>query len=133
VQTIVPILRYRDARGAIRSLCACFGFVELFSEPPSGDVVRHARLQLGTNEIMVGSIRPGDGIESPLELGAATQGLCVYVDDVDAHFQRARAAGAAIDGAPEDTAFGRTYQVTDIEGHPWTFSSPPSVVRSGEE
>jgi PhnB protein len=126
VQTIVPILRYRDARAAIRSLCACFGFVELFSEPPSGDIVRHARLQLGTNEIMLGSTRPDDGIESPLELGAATQGLCVYVDDVDAHFERARAAGATIAGAPEDAIFGRSYQATDIEGHPWTFSSPPA-------
>jgi uncharacterized glyoxalase superfamily protein PhnB len=127
VQTIVPILRYRDARAAIRSLCASFGFVELFSEPPSGDVVRHARLQLGTNEIMLGSIRPEDGIESPLELGAATQGLCVYVDDVDAHFKRARAAGARIVVDPEDTDFGqRIYHATDSEGHPWTFSSPPA-------
>lgn len=95
-QTIVPILRYRDARAAIASLCDAFGFVELFSDPPSGAVVGHARLQLGTNQIMVGSIRADDGIESPLELGAATQGLCVYVDDVDAHFERARAAGATI-------------------------------------
>jgi uncharacterized glyoxalase superfamily protein PhnB len=127
VQTIVPILRYRDARAAIRSLCECFGFVELFSDPPSGDVVRHARLQLGTNQIMLGSMRPDDGIESPLELGAATQGLCVYVDDLDAHFERARAAGARIQGAPEDTDFGqRLYHVSDIEGHPWTFSSPPA-------
>lgn len=127
MQTIVPILRYRDARAAIRALCECFGFVELFSEPPAGDTVRHARLQLGTNEIMLGSVRPDDGIESPLELGGTTQGLCVYVDDVDAHFERARAAGARIVGDPEDTDFGqRIYHVTDIEGHPWTFSSPPA-------
>ena len=124
-QTIVPILRYRDARGAIAWLCACFGFVELFSEPPSGEVVRHARLKLGTNEIMVGSVRPVDGIVSPEQLGAATQGLCVYVDDVDAHFAHARAAGATIVMPPEDTPFGRTYQSCDSEGHPWTFSSPP--------
>jgi uncharacterized glyoxalase superfamily protein PhnB len=127
MQTIVPILRYRDARAAIAALCRCFGFVELFSEPPSGDVVRHARLQLGTNEIMLGSVRADDGIESPLELGAATQGLCVYVDDINAHFERARSAGAHIVTAPEDTVFGRMYQTTDIEGHPWTFSSPPHV------
>lgn len=127
MQTIVPILRYRDARAAIGSLCACFGFVELFSDPPSGNPVRHARLELGTNQIMLGSIRAEDGIESPLELGAATQGLCVYVEDVDAHFERARAAGANIAADPEDTDFGqRIYHATDIEGHPWTFSSPPA-------
>jgi hypothetical protein len=52
MQTIVPILRYRDARAAIAALCACFGFVELFSEPAAGAIVRHARLKLGTGEIM---------------------------------------------------------------------------------
>ena len=107
-------------------MCTCFGFVELFSEPATGAIVRHARLKLGTNEIMLGSVRADDGIESPLELGAATQGLCVYVDDVDAHFERARSAGAHIVCPPEDTDFGqRIYHVTDAEGHPWTFSSPP--------
>ena len=114
------------ARAAIASLCACFGFVELFSEPAAGATVRHARLKLGTNEIMLGSVRAGDGIESPLELGAATQGWCVYVDDLDAHFERAGSAGAHIVSPPEDTDFGqRIYHATDTEGHPWTFSSPP--------
>ena len=87
--------------------------------------MRHARLKLGTNEIMVGSVRSEDGIESPQTLGAATQGLCVYVDDVDAHFAAAQAAGAKDVSALENTPFGRTYQVRDLEGHPWTFSSPP--------
>jgi uncharacterized glyoxalase superfamily protein PhnB len=122
---IVPILRYRDARAAIASLCSCFGFVELFSEPPAGPTVRHARLTFGSDQIMLGSVRPDDGIESPLELGAATQGLCVYVGDLDAHFERAQAGGAKIVSLPKDTPFGRTYQATDVEGHPWTFSSPP--------
>jgi len=54
MQTIFPILRYNDARGALRSLCATFGFVELFSVPESGQIVRHAQLKLGTNVIMLG-------------------------------------------------------------------------------
>ena len=44
MQTILPILRYNDARGAIRSLCATFGFIEVFSVPESGPIVRHAQL-----------------------------------------------------------------------------------------
>src|ERR1700735_2683628 len=126
MQTIVPILRYRDARAGIASLCSCLGFIELFPEPAAGAAVRHARLKLGTNEIMLGSVRAGDGIESPLELGAATQGWGVYVDDLDGHFGRAGSAGAHIVSPPEDTDFGqRIYHATDTEGHPWTFSSPP--------
>jgi uncharacterized glyoxalase superfamily protein PhnB len=124
MQTIFPLLRYNDARGAIRWLCAAFGFIELFSVPESGPTVRHAQLKLGTNLIMLGSVRPDDGMASPQELGAATQALSVYVDDLDAHFERARAAGARITSPPKDTDFGaREYHVRDVEGHPWTFGT----------
>src|SRR3981081_890903 len=93
MQTIFPILRYNDARAAIRSLCTTFGFVELFSVPESGEFVRHAQLKLGTNVIMLGSVRPEEDMASPQALGTSTQALCVYVADLDAHFERARWAG----------------------------------------
>ena len=124
MQTIFPILRYNDARGAIRSLCTTFGFVELFSVPESGPIVRHAQLKLGVNIIMLGSARADDGMASPQVLGAATQALCVYVDDLDAHYERARSAGAAITSPIKDTDFGsREYHVRDLEGHPWAFGT----------
>jgi uncharacterized glyoxalase superfamily protein PhnB len=124
MQAIFPILRYNDARNAIRSLCATFGFTELFSVPESGPVVRHAQLVLGTNVIMLGSTRPGEGLASPQALGAATQALYVYVDNLDAHFERARSASAQIAGSPEETDFGsRQYQARDLEGHLWIFGT----------
>ena len=124
MQTIFPLLRYKDTRGAIRWLCTAFGFVEVFAVPEAGQVVRHAQLRFGTNVIMLGSIRPDDGITSPDELGISTQALCVYVDDVDAHFERARSAGAEIIDPPEDTDFGsREYHTRDLEGHLWTFGT----------
>ena len=124
MQTIFPILRYSDARAAICWLCSAFGFVERFSIPDNGPYVRHAQLQFGTNLIMVGSVRAGDGIASPKTLGSATQMLAVYVEDPDAHFARAQAAGAKILTAPYNTDFGsREYHVADLEGHPWTFGT----------
>ena len=124
MQTIFPILRYNDARGAMRSLCATFGFVELFSVPESGPIVRHAQLKLGANVIMLGSVRPDERMASPELLGTATQGLYVYVDDLDAHFERARSAGAEITSPITDTDFGsREYHVRDLEGHLWTFGT----------
>ena len=124
MQTIFPILRYSDARAAIRWLCHAFGFVELFCTPESGKFVRHARLKLGPNMIMVGSVRPDDGIASPKMLGTATQMLAVFVEDPDAHFRRAQAAGAKILAPPYDTDFGsREYHVADVEGHLWTFGT----------
>jgi uncharacterized glyoxalase superfamily protein PhnB len=124
MQSIVPILRYQDAREAIRWLSETFGFQELFSVPESGPVVRHAQLRHGTNVIMLGSVRPDDGLASPGPLGVATQAVYVYVQDVDAHFERARLSGATIVSPPADTDFGsREYHTRDPEGHPWTFGT----------
>ena len=123
MQTIFPILRYTDARAAIRWLCAAFGFRERFSVPETGPFVRHAQLSLGTNLIMLGSSRD-DGLKSPQTLGAATQALCVYVPDIDEHYEKARLAGAEISSPPQDTDFGfREYHVRDPEGHLWTFGT----------
>lgn len=124
MQTIFPLLRYDDARGAIRWLCTTFGFVELFSVPESGELVRHAQLSFGTNLIMLGSVRPDDGLSSPRGIGAATQAIYVSVKDVDAHFEGARSAGAEITSPPYDTGFGsRDYHVRDPEGHLWVFGT----------
>jgi uncharacterized glyoxalase superfamily protein PhnB len=124
MQTIFPILRYRDARAAIHWLCEAFGFVERCCIPDDGPFVRHAQLQLGENIIMLGSVRADDGITSPQASGAVTQMLAVYVRDPDAHYDRANAAGAKILYPPKDTDFGsREYHVLDLEGHPWTFGT----------
>ena|ERR1700745_1993148 len=124
MQTIFPILRYSDARAAIRWLCSAFGFKEIFAVPESGAYVRHAQLALGKNLIMVGSVRPDDGIQSPAVLGSATQMLAVYVEDPDAHFRHAQTAGAKILYPPTNTDFGsREYHVADLEGHLWTFGT----------
>lgn len=132
MQTIFPILRYSDARAAIRWLCTAFGFVEVFCTPETGSFVRHAQLGLGKNLIMVGSVRPDDGIASPKALGAATQMLAVYVEDPDAHFKRAQASGANILAGPYNTDFGsREYHVLDLEGHPWTFGTYKPAMEDG--
>ena len=124
MQTIFPILRYNDAREAIRWLTNAFGFVQLFSVPESGPYVRHAQLKLGGNLIMVGSVRSDDQVTSPKDLGSSTQMLAVYVKNPDEHFERARMAGAKILYPPTNTDFGsREYHVLDLEGHPWTFGT----------
>ena len=67
-------------------------------------------------------------MKSPGEAGGNTQNLFVYVDDVEAHCQRARAAGAVIDKEPTTTDYGddywvdRGYGAVDLEGHHWYFA-----------
>ena len=62
----------------------------------------------------------------PHETKSATQGTFVYLADVDAHYERARAAGAEIVHPPRDESYGRTYTVRDIDGHPWFFTRFPA-------
>jgi len=77
-----------------------------------------------SNTKMLGSVRPGERTASPQSLGSVTQALCVHVDDLDAHFDRARSAGADIISPLIDTDLGfREYHARDIEGHPWTFTN----------
>ncbi len=124
MQTIFPIIRYTDARTAIAFLCKSFGFSEVFSMPSEGPTVRHAQLRLGDNIIMVGTTREGDGIVSPKSAGISTQALCVYVEDVERHYQNSVLTGAEIVSGLTYTDFGaREYHVRDVEGHQWTFGT----------
>ena len=66
-------------------------------------------------------------MQSVADAKVATQGVFIYLDDVDAHYERARAAGAHIDKAPEDLPYGRSYTARDLDGHPWFFTTPPAA------
>ena len=91
--TLLPHVRYRDIAEAIGWLGRVFGFREhyRYGEPLSG-----AQLRLGNAWIMLH--RLAEGAASPLQLGYGTQSLTVFIEDVEGHFERAKAAGAT--GAP---------------------------------
>jgi len=88
----------------------------------------HAQMTLDGQRIMMGQGSKEWGMLSPHETKAATQGIFVYLADVDAHYERARATGAEIVHPPRDESYGRTYTVRDIDGHPWFFTTPPVAV-----
>lgn len=125
---------YDDAAKAIDWLCDVFGFkVRPKVEGESGRI-EHSELTFGEGLIIVGSAggkseRPRPlPCKSPRSLGGAnTQALCVCVDDVDTHCERARAAGAKIIEGPATQDYGeeywsdRTYRAEDLEGHQWWF------------
>ncbi|MBT2766417.1 VOC family protein [Stenotrophomonas sp. ISL-67] len=126
--TIIPCLRYRDARAAIAWLERAFGF-RAQAVHAEGDLVYHAQLVYGTGMIMLGSVDNGSEwgkrMVQPDEIdGRETQSACVIVTDPDAHYARAVAAGAelVIDIADQDYG-GRGYACRDLEGHLWWFGS----------
>jgi uncharacterized glyoxalase superfamily protein PhnB len=117
---VLPHIVYRDVVEAVAWLTKTFGFVEhyRYGHPaePSG-----AQMHLGEAWIMVN--RAADGSKVPGQLGYGTQGLTIFVEDVDAHYQRAKAAGATIVEELNETCYGeRQYGVLDLDGHHWLFS-----------
>ncbi len=128
---ISSALFYEDASKAIDFLCNAFGFEARLKIEGEGGRIEHSELTFGDGVIMVASIddkAERGHAKSPRTLGGAnTQSLCVYVDDVDAHCARARAAGATIVAEPVTNDYGeehgahRTCQVVDPEGHHWWF------------
>ena len=78
-------------------------------------------MYLGQAYIMLRSARQGCMI--PAHLGYGTQNLTVFVEDVDAHYARAKEAGARIVEELRETEYGeRQYGAEDLDGHLWLFS-----------
>lgn len=119
---VIPYLLYEDSDAALDFLTSAFGFTEKLRMTDDDGRVNHAEVQLGDGVVMLGT--PGEDYKNPKRLGGKTQSVYVYVDDVDAHFERARSAGAKIVREPEDQFYGdRNYGVEDPEGHEWYFGT----------
>jgi PhnB protein len=124
---IVPYLLYEDVPGALDWLTRAFGFTERLRFAGSDGVVSHAEITLGDGLVMLGF--PGPDYRNPKQLGNATQLVHVYVDDVEAHFARAKGEGATIIAELEDQTYGdRRYIAEDPEGHRWTVAQQIRVV-----
>jgi uncharacterized glyoxalase superfamily protein PhnB len=125
---ITPYLLYRDAGAAVDWLAAAFA-LEPDEVLKGGDGrVSHASMRFGKAVLMLGS--PGPEFKGPRALGHATCNVYVDVDDVEAHYARAVAAGAPIVEEPKDTFYGaRRYGAEDLEGHRWYFAQDLTATR----
>jgi len=116
--TVLPHVVYQELASAIAWLSKAFSFQEhyRYGEPLSG-----AQVHLGNAWIM---LKQGEaGCASPAKLGYGTQSLTVFIEDVEAHFQRAKAAEAKILEEPHETVYGEfQYAAEDLDGHHWLFS-----------
>jgi PhnB protein len=120
-QQITPYLLYEDGEAAIEFLSGAFGFREV-DRTTGGAGGLHAELEVspGAGRIYLG--QPPAGFENPAKVGR-TSLLYVVVEDVDAHYERARAAGASIVEEPNDLPHGhRRYGCSDPQGHEWYFA-----------
>ncbi len=122
--TVYPALSYRDAPAAMAWLTKVFGFKELMVVPGESGEIAHAEMSIGEGVIMLGSERAEFGWSSPSSLGGSTQSIYVAIPDPDAHYERAKSAGAEITIDLATTDYGsRGYSAKDIEGHHWSFGT----------
>jgi uncharacterized glyoxalase superfamily protein PhnB len=131
---VIPMLAYEDGAAAIDWLTKAFGFDEQTRFTDDDGTVTHAELQTGSGTIMLAtpsrdyvSLRRlrelSPEARKMAEVPYVMDGVLVEVDDVDAHFARAKEAGATILSEPADQVVGiRHYRVEDPEGHRWMFS-----------
>jgi PhnB protein len=132
---VVPMIAYEDGPAAMDWLARAFGFIEIVRMIGPDGRLSHG--EMGTAEESVGLIMlatPTPDYQSPkhhretCEAAAKwskvpyiIDGVLVYVEDVDAHFQRAREAGATILSEVETGGPGKRYRAEDLEGHRWMF------------
>jgi uncharacterized glyoxalase superfamily protein PhnB len=123
--TIMPALRYSDAKAAIAWLEDVFGFTRrAVYENPDGTIA-HAELALGGGMIMLGSKKDdayGWRFKSPGEVGGVeTRSAYIVVEDADAVYARALAAGATVVREIQNMDYGsREFTIKDPEGHSWS-------------
>jgi len=125
-----PYLFYEDVGGALRFLTEAFGLAERFVDRDADGKIRHAQLAHGSAVVMLGETGAHAGYRarrSPVAAGSLNAGVYLFVEDVDAHAQRARGAGAKIQMEPTDMHWGdRLYCAEDPEGQFWMFATPAS-------
>jgi uncharacterized glyoxalase superfamily protein PhnB len=130
------MLSYENCHAALDWLARAFGFRERARMPERDGRIGHAEMETDQGIIMLASGPPG--YQSPatrckeyervrlwLMVPWVVDGVLVYVDHVDAHYERAQSAGAKILSPPEDLPYGRLYRAEDLEGHRWMFMQRP--------
>jgi uncharacterized glyoxalase superfamily protein PhnB len=127
--TVIPGLRYRNAKTMIDWLCKAFGFEKQAVYLGPDDLVMHAELTFGNGMIMVGSVENGTPssklLKQPDEIGGAeTQAPCLIVSDIETLYSSAKAAGPKMISDLESKEYGgKAFTCADPEGHLWFFGT----------
>ncbi len=117
--TATPYLIVKGAAKAIDFYKKAFGATEIM-RMDDGEKIHHAEIKIGTSPIMLGDECVEMDAISPETLGGSPITIMLYVEDVDAMFNAAVAAGATVNRPLADQFYGdRTGGLTDPFGHKW--------------
>ena len=122
--TVTPYLIVNNAAKAIEFYKKAFGATELMRFPGPNDSVMHAEVKIGDSPVMLADEMPDQGHVGPQSLGGTSVSLMMYVDDVDARFAQAVAAGATVKRPVADQFYGdRVGVLADPFGHIWSLGT----------
>lgn len=118
--SVTPYLSIKGAAAAIEFYKRAFGATELFRLAMPNGGIDHAEIRIGNSPIMLADPCDEGAFRSPQSLGGSSVGLHVYVENVDAQFAQAVAAGAKVIKPVQDQFYGdRTGSLEDPFGHVW--------------
>ena len=130
---VSPYLHVDGAAEAIDFYAKVLGARERMRMPGPGGKIGHAELEIGDSVVMLADEHLEMGIVGPKSVGGTPVTISVYVDDVDAAFQRAIDAGARAMREVEDQFYGdRSGQFEDPFGHRWSIATHVEDVPADE-
>jgi uncharacterized glyoxalase superfamily protein PhnB len=122
---LIPLLVCEDIAATHDYLVDVFGFEAGGVQRDGDGQPVHGEVKTRDGVIWLHAVSPAHELASPKGAPVQQGGLVVFVDDVDAHFTRAKNAGATIDSSPTDQEYGqREYGARDPEGHRFWFATP---------
>ncbi|HEY6835802.1 MAG TPA: VOC family protein [Gaiellaceae bacterium] len=117
-------LAVEDAAKAIDFYKEAFGAEETIRMPGQDGKIAHAELQIGDSKLMLSDPFPQSSVRPPAERGGPTASVFMYVEDADATFDQATAAGAEVAMPLEDMFWGDRFgSLTDPFGHVWSIAT----------
>jgi PhnB protein len=131
--SVTPYLMLRDGAAAIEFYKKAFGAKELMRFPGPQGKLMHAEVQIGDSPVMLADEMPEALCQGPKTRGGTTVGIMIYVENADAVFNQAVAAGAKVLRPLKDQFYGdRSGSVEDPFGHVWTIATHKEDVSSAE-
>ncbi|HWW21626.1 MAG TPA: VOC family protein [Steroidobacteraceae bacterium] len=123
-RTVTPYLIIKGAAEAIEFYKRAFGATELLRMADPQGRVGHAEIKIGDSVIMLADEQPAMGYRGPRSLGGSSVSILLYLEDVDAVFERAVRAGARAQRPVADQFYGdRSGTLEDPFGHVWTVAT----------
>ncbi|HKW70347.1 MAG TPA: VOC family protein [Candidatus Dormibacteraeota bacterium] len=129
---VIPMIAYENGPAAMDWLARAFGFRERTRMLGENGRLSHGEMEAGDGLIMLATPSPhyhgpkrhreeSEAARKWSEVPYIIDGVLLYVDDIDAHIARAKAAGATILSPVEESGEGKRYRAEDLEGHRWMF------------